>query len=411
MRVRSKIGNQFIMGVPGNYNRLQIINNSGYQFGFAPKDTSNHNYLGVIPAGWDNGNYHRFAISFVKSSGTFHMYMDGTRYNQTSPGGSYDLNGVFMGCYSFTGYSADAAFDEIRITKGVARYTGASYSLATGPFYSSSQGYVDTGFPATMIVGRNVGASYSSYILTGANTTLIYTPVAGIASPGSFLVTGADSQANRAYTIVAGTSSYALSGQAAGYSLNKQFTASPRTFTITGYSSYVNLARVTGAGSYSQGKNPAGFYNNRVLDSNPNSYALIGFEASLSTQQVASPRAFNLYGSDAFFRMESPANPSSYAFTGYAAILYAIEAPGMGVYNLTGYPITSYQTIVWSADPGHYYLYSLTLPPPGDVRDGVEYGYDGEFVGEWDAVDKTIKYDIETDKLVKILSNKLVISL
>lgn len=411
MRVRSKTDNQFVLGVPGNYNRLQIINNGGHQLTVNSTNNSNPQYLGVIPAGWDNGSYHRHAICFEYATGYFYMYLDGTRYNIANVGQAYNFANAYMGCYSFTGYSADAAFDEIRITKGVARYTGASYSLTTDPFYGATSGYTDTGFAATMIVGRSITAGYSSYSLTGSDATLTYTPAQGIASPGSFLVTGADSQAKRTYTVIAETSSYVITGQAAGYSLNKQFTASPRTFTITGYSSYVNLERVTGAGSYSQGKNPASFYNNRVLDSNPTSYALTGFDANLSNQQVASPKAFNLYGSDAFFRIESPANPSSYTLTGYAAILYSVEAPGMGVYNLTGYPITSYQSIVGSADPGHYYLYSLTLPPPGDVRDGVEYGYDGELVGEWDAVDKTIKYDIETDKLVKILSNKLVMSL
>ncbi len=70
----------------------------------------------------------------AKASGSTILYYDGNQVGSTyTDGNTYIGNQLRIGVNSFTN-TASGYHDEIRITKGVARYTGATYTVPTAPF-------------------------------------------------------------------------------------------------------------------------------------------------------------------------------------------------------------------------------------------------------------------------------------
>jgi hypothetical protein len=115
------------------------------------------------------------------------------------------------------------------------------------------------------------------------------------------------------------------------------------------------------------------------------------------------------------------ASPGTYNLTGTAASGYKawLSTGGAGAYAITGFDATASESILSVASSGSYVLTgfptTVTYPIWPDVSTvllGTNYGptgaeYTGTFVGFTDA----IKLDITTGRLIKLLTDKVVISL
>ena len=66
-----------------------------------------------------------YHIAIVRSSGTTTMYMDGSSVGSASNSASYVAAPFYMGDYSGGGYGFTGYMDNLRITKGIARYTSS----------------------------------------------------------------------------------------------------------------------------------------------------------------------------------------------------------------------------------------------------------------------------------------------
>lgn len=86
--------------------------------------------------------WHHIAVTFVKSTNTYRFYVDGTSYGVASGtptgtalnGGGKLAIGAWTQNLSFPSHNWDGYVDDFRITKGVARYTGATLTLPTTEF-------------------------------------------------------------------------------------------------------------------------------------------------------------------------------------------------------------------------------------------------------------------------------------
>jgi hypothetical protein len=81
---------------------------------------------------FNDGAWHYFAVS--RGGGTLEFYIDGTRFGGAqSSVNAVDLRRCCLGCLDSKG-SPITMLDEVRMTRGVKRYTGASYSVQTEAF-------------------------------------------------------------------------------------------------------------------------------------------------------------------------------------------------------------------------------------------------------------------------------------
>lgn len=417
LRIRNTSTNSMILAVPGNYNRLHLGNNSGWRFWLVDNSGGIEQNLPLLTTGWDDGAYHRFAISYNYSNGTVYTYQDGTLLGSTVVGQRrYNFSGAYVGSITFTGYSPDAGIDEIRITRGVARYTGASYTLENDPFYAGGVGYTIEASNPSNILGRGLTAAYTAFSYTGTDADLVYTPSANQFPAGAYLHTGSDSTGYIGYGLNASSSNYTLTGSGNNFLYDRTVKADPYTFIISSYTTNINLVRNSIAGSYSITGNQASLLKDNKGINSAGSYILTG-------QDVTFDKSRNLYavsgtyvytGVDASVIVGQKLSPGSFTVTGTPATLQYIESLlTAGNFTFTGFDSFAYLTnLVMRSDSGSYRIsFPNGYPAVYDVRDGIVYGENGEFIGTWEAVDYSIKYDIETEKLVKILSNTLVISL
>jgi hypothetical protein len=83
-----------------------------------------------------DGNWHHAAL--VRSGSTLMIYADGTRGDTVSVGtASVTFTSDFklgVGCGYNAAYSFNGYIDEVRFSKGIARWTGATYTVPTAPY-------------------------------------------------------------------------------------------------------------------------------------------------------------------------------------------------------------------------------------------------------------------------------------
>lgn len=131
------------------------------------------------------GAWHHFAV--VRTGTTLKLYVNGASVFSTTNSTNYTGTYAVIGGYYSTAYRSDAYLDDIRVTKGVARYT-ADFTPPTAAFenyayYISGVVRDDTGTPCARTVrvyDRATGVLLSSTTSdagTGAYT--LYTPSAG----------------------------------------------------------------------------------------------------------------------------------------------------------------------------------------------------------------------------------------
>ena len=90
--------------------------------------------ISATSTGWNNGNWNHVAVA--RSSNSVRMFLNGSQVGSTyTTSFSYgrDASGFIIGDITTTAGSVDGYIDELRITKGVARYT-ANFTPPTAPF-------------------------------------------------------------------------------------------------------------------------------------------------------------------------------------------------------------------------------------------------------------------------------------
>ncbi len=78
-----------------------------------------------------------YHLAVVRSSGTTTLYMDGSSVGSASDSASYVAAPFYMGDYSGGGYGFTGYMDNLRITKGIARYT-SSFTPSTTAHLTSA---------------------------------------------------------------------------------------------------------------------------------------------------------------------------------------------------------------------------------------------------------------------------------
>lgn len=239
---------------------------------------------------------------------------------------------------------------------------------------ASGKGYALTGLLQRGSSFRKRGSLLVKASVNAAGSTviqdLVFVVPAGVnytltASGGTYTLAGGTAILLRSKQLVGSGGTYVLTGQSSTILRSKLLTASGGSYTLTGSSATITYTAVTGYTLTAQG----------------GSYTLTGASATLLKSKKIT------------------ASGGTYTFTGSSATISRnrlLTASG-GTYTIAG-------------SSGSYSLGYL-YPPPQYVLSGIVYGPGGIYTGTLDAVDKSIKLDLTTGKLVKPLSNKIVLSL
>ena len=191
----------------------------------------------------------------------------------------------------------------------------------------------------------------------------------------------------------------------------------------------VNYTLTANGGTYTLAGGTAVLLKSKLLVSSGGTYTLTGQSSTILRSKLltASGGSYTLTGSSAIITYSPSvgytltAQGGSYTVTGASVTLLKskkVTASG-GTYTLTGSSAVLSRNRFLTASGGTYtiagssgsYTLGYLYPPPQYVLSGLVYGPGGIYTGTLDAVDKSIKLDLTTGKLVKPLSNKIVLSL
>lgn len=255
-----------------------------------------------------------------------------------------------------------------------------------------SLNFIAEGYLATLAAGRNLALNYSSYSLTGSDASFSVTST-GIL-PGSFAITGSP------VTCL-------IDRKINAYPCSIDFTID--AFLIDGYIAKLQYTR--------------------VVDTQPGSYSVTGSEAILIAwiTPVADPGTYTLTGNDAAVGIGKFLNAESYngilSSPGAELTKHSILESSFGSYDLQGSAVGF--ELLANLEAGIYiqtgydsnYIHGYNL----FVDSGV-YSISGAeawaILNVEDTnsictapVDTALKYDIDTGRFVKILSNKICLSI
>lgn len=255
--------------------------------------------------------------------------------------------------------------------------------------------YSLTGSPATLLEDLNVNAVASSYTYTGADATLTETKNLTL-SPDSYSITGISVSSAR--TVVSGTSSFSVTGFDATLeyvSAAVVMDAQPGSFTYTGIDDFFAAHRILQSGieSYSVTGNSASLTESNLIQADPGNYTSASWVAPGYVQT-------GWVGND---------NPQA------SLIVNKVIQASSGSYSTTGSSATVTKTKNISLQTGYYTLNGANVsflyprwPVASQVQYGVQYGPNGDdYTGTY--VDRTVKFEIETGRLVKPLSSTVAL--
>lgn len=186
-------------------------------------------------------------VAITRSGSTWRLFLDGTLLaSATDSGTVHDAaNPVFIGAMPSAGSSCfNGWIDDLRVTKGVARYTAA--------FTPPSSEFPDSGYSLTADAG--------SFTLTGISASLRHNYVLSVAS-GSLTVSGVSAVLKRGHLISANAGAFAETGTAASLRIARRMSAQEAAFTVTGVA--------------------AGLFAARNLTADPGVFVLTGGDATL----------------------------------------------------------------------------------------------------------------------------------
>ena len=162
-----------------------------------------------------------YHVAVTRSGNNWYLFLDGTQLATTSVSGTvYDAgNSVFIGAMPATGtFCFNGWIDDLRVTKGIARYTAG--------FTPPAAEFPDSGYSLTADAG--------SFTFTGAAASLKYGRRIA-ADTGPFVLTGGDAGLRVTRTLAFGAGSFALTGSDASLKYGRlPLTASAGSFIFTG---------------------------------------------------------------------------------------------------------------------------------------------------------------------------------
>lgn len=182
------------------------------------------------------------------------------------------------------------------------------------------------------------------------------------ADPGSYMLTGADTNIARSYTISANPGSYMLSGADTPFIRALFMSAAPGAYTINGADTTMDVGRFIYAdpGSYALTGADTPFVRALVVAADPGAYALTGANTSIARSLImsGSPGSYALTGADSLFQrgFVVSAAPGSYSLSGAntAFIRAMTMSAAPGAYLLSGADTPIYTARLMSADAGSY---------------------------------------------------------
>ena len=328
--------------------------------------------------------------------------MDGFGYYTGWTSGAYDPAAITAGG---TTNAADAWVAKTAVLRPAIN----NYSLT-----AQGGSYTLTGGSAVINRDRKLTASGGSYSLTGQQVNITWTVPAInytlTCNGGSYSVTGQSVNINRNRSLTASSGSYTYSGQSAVLLRTKRIVASGGSYTYTGQSAVLNRNKYLTAsgGSYTYTGQQATLSKNRYLIAQGGTYSLTGGSAIITWTAGVTNYTLICQG-------------GSYTLLGASADLLkskVLTAQG-GSYTQTGASATILRSKYLTASGGSYVYTGASVvlthvtpyPDPGYVLLGITYGPGGIYVGTLDALDKSVKIDINTGALILPINNKAVISL
>lgn len=308
------------------------------------------------------------------------------------------------GKLTFTIFSAQTGLESAGAVDGKAhvfavRRIGSALSLWRDGVLLSSVTYTTTVVPNNndfTYIGGYKDAGYGHvdplYLAAGWNAALSDQQIRHLADPWQLfeprrLVIPSAPAAGGAYTLTAAAGSYSLSGQAATITRSRALAAAAGSYATTGQAATIkrNKALAAAAGSYSVTGQAATLAKtagatNYTLTAAAGSYSLSGQAAIIKRSRAlaAAAGSYSIAGQAATIARSRvlPASAGSYAISGQAATFKRnrVVAAAAGVYAITGKPAA--------------------------------IAYSGAV-----AVPSSIRFDISTGRLVKIINSSICITL
>lgn len=394
-------------------------------------------------------------------------------YTLTAQGGSYSLTGASAilrrdkyliaqgGTYTYTGQQATITY-----SPGVVSYVltaqGGNYSLAGASVQisrnrniaASGGTYAISGAQAILAKHRYLFNSGGSYNITGASASLRKSKVI-LAQGGTYSLAGAQAILSKIRTLIAQGGSYSVTGASAALRKSRVIAAVGGVYGVAGAAAILKRGRLLTAsgGSYTVGGAQASLARNRVLIAQGGAYSFDGNSVVITYTGTAifytltaQGGSYSIGGASAVLQRSRllMGQGGSYSLEGQTAILSRhryIQGQG-GSYSIVGQDATLLRSKVLGSQGGTYTvaganaqihrnrkliasggIYNYTgrsavitytgiggvWPQPGEVLLGVQYGPNGnDYTGTLNAYG--IKYDINTGRLVKPMTDLVVVS-
>ena len=225
--------------------------------------------------------------------------------------------------------------------------------------------YASSGQDASVLHGTALAADAGAYSTTGQDATITYTPAAGgyeiVADAGSYTSTGQSADVLRSKVVVADAGTYTSAGQDAAINKGLTIVGEHGVYTVSGQDASINrgLAFAVDAGVYDTSGQDVSILKTSILNGEAGVYSSTGVDATLLHNKVISALA--------------------------------------GAYTSVGRNATI--------------AYASIYPDPQYVLEGILYGPGQIYTGTLEALDKSVKVDLSTGKLVKPINNKVVLTL
>jgi len=283
-------------------------------------------------------------------------FFKSARSTQAQALGVFFLN-ADPGSYSITGIAANLIADHLLgANPGTYVITGIAADLLAGRILSADIGsYSLSGIAASLIADRLLNADPGVYTLTGIAADILADRIIS-ADPGVYVVSGVE--ASVIFVKLYGARQPRLLHPGRGVSGLGRFFKSPRSVEIpSAFGAFILIAE---PGSYSITGVDTNLLADRLLNADLGSYSITGALADLLAGRMlnAEPGSYTVVGvlADLLAGRVLSADPGSYGISGVDAILSLgrFISADPGIYSISGVDTTLLAAHLLNADPGTY---------------------------------------------------------